>query len=560
MNSIFHLFNICFFSLSNHENSADGHENQSMDSSGLSKSETGQECDKCQTRFQTSIEFLAHEERRADHVLRCENCSAKFLSICELGSHVKEQHGVQFIPQIEVKPPKETPPKKERKHFCQECGKGFTRPDKLKRHTIIHSPDRPCIPCICKESHGCERTFYRNDSMKRHALTHTLDKPYTCEECGKNFSRPDYLTKHIGHVHKRAFKHLCTLCDYGTREAKRLKIHIRSKHELDPDLFLSTDGSESALGPSMANHDETTSPNAKESPIDTQSPREIDPSIREISSPNQEMSSRISHISPEEVYHTKRNPGEFIPRDMTSRGITPGEIEDSPSDMDSRELLVQNPEMIANSGHLTPNIGEPTPNIGETNSAVIEPLTNDLSPPDLQPHSMDVDRHPREISPPSEEIRQGTENIDSADRYARGSMETQGSLGSPRISESPSPVTRQSVISQDLGVSEQRWMPEFQDVTRHNFTCENRRSEFLGDQTVRSRYPYGYPPQDMRPQYSMPSDFTAMGHQSGLTQFPPHQPVFSVPFPGGGTHVQNYERKTPLNSRPVSSQSPYWRS
>lgn len=553
-------------SVNNYEKSADGQSSESLDSSGKSQSEAGQECLRCHTRFHTSIEFLAHEERRPDHVLRCDNCSGKYLSFCELRSHVTEEHGVQFLPQIETKPPQETP-KKQRKHFCQECGKGFTRPDKLKRHTIIHSPNRPCIPCVCKESHGCERTFYRNDSMKRHALTHTLDKPYTCEECGKNFSRPDYLTKHVGHVHKRAFKHLCTLCDYGTREAKRLKIHIRSKHELDPDLFLSTDGSESTLGPSMANPGETATPNTAESPVDRQSPREIVQPTRELTSPNEQMNACISRINPGESDPTKINPGEFSPREMNTGEMTPqdltsGEINPSPSDMDSREFVQHTGQMTPNSGHLTSNIGETTPNIEATNSAVIEPLTNDLSPAEMHQHGMDIDRHSRDVSPPPEEIHQATGEIDPGDRYQRSGIEIPGTLSSPRGSESPSPVTRQSVISQDLGVPELRLLPDFQDVPRHNFN-DRRSAEYLGDQSVRSRFPYAYPPQDMRPQYSMPADFAALGHQTGLTQFPPHQSVFSnvhMQFPGGAGHLPNYERKTPLNSRPVA-QSPYnWRS
>ena len=557
------------FSITNYEKPTSSQNNAPMDSSIISSSAAGQECEKCHTHFQTSIEFLAHEERRADHVLRCDNCSTKFLSFCEFRSHVRDEHGVQFLPQIETKPTVENP-KKQRKHFCQECGKGFTRPDKLKRHTIIHSPDRPCIPCICKESHGCERTFYRNDSMKRHALTHTLDKPYTCEECGKNFSRPDYLTKHVGHVHKRAFKHLCTLCDYGTREAKRLKIHIRSKHELDPDLFLATDASESSLVPSMANPGETTLPSTAESPMGEHSPGEIDHPSQEFTSPDEHMNPCIDDINPGESDPTKISPGVFTSREidtgemalseMSSRDIATGEVDPDRLDVDSRELVHHTGQMTPNAGRLASSIGETTPSIEATNSAVIEPLTNDLSPPELHQQGMEITRHSRDMSPTSDEMHQATGEIDPGDRYQRSGIETPGNLASPRGSESPSPVSRQSVISQDVGVSDMRMLPDFQDVPRHNFN-DRRSSDFLGEQSVRM-YPYTYAPQDMRPQYSMPADFTTMSHQSGLTQFPSHQSVFSnvhMQYPAGAGHIPNYERKTPLNSRPVSSQAPFWR-
>ena len=212
---------------------------------------SGAQCERCKMRFLGDDEFRAHEERRPDHVLRCERCSLKFLSACELCCHQRETHdmvltdvvakcardyGGDWLAQDDAAASVARQP--HQKHVCADCGKGFTRADKLRRHAIIHSPDRPCIPCKCRESHDCALTFYRKDSMNRHALTHTLEKPYKCDICDKTFSRQDYVTKHISHVHKRVFKHRCTLCDYGTREPKRLRIHIRSRHELDPDNLL----------------------------------------------------------------------------------------------------------------------------------------------------------------------------------------------------------------------------------------------------------------------------------------------------------------------------------
>lgn len=212
----------------------------------------GQECVRCKTRFLTSTELRTHEERRPDHVLRCDCCSGKFLSICELRLHLRVNHNIISAPEAGpgfIKGARsEVIAGQHQKHVCADCGKVFTRADKLRRHAIIHSPDRPSIPCKCRESHGCMLTFYRKDSMKRHALTHTLEKPFKCDICDKTFSRQDYVSKHISHVHKRIFKHRCTLCDYGTREPKRLRIHIRSRHEIDPDTLLSSVDTNNELG------------------------------------------------------------------------------------------------------------------------------------------------------------------------------------------------------------------------------------------------------------------------------------------------------------------------
>lgn len=587
------LVNICylylefFFTPSVLGNLTNAENGELLNSSLVLPTESTYKCDKCHTSYQNSVEFLAHEERRADHVLRCDQCSGKFLSFCELRSHIRAEHGDESILRVQSKPA-QPPGKKEKKHFCEECGKGFTRADKLKRHSIIHSPNRPCIPCICKDSHGCDRTFYRNDSMKRHALTHSEDKPYTCEDCGKSFSRPGYLTKHIGQTHKREFKYLCTLCDYGAREIKRLKIHIRTKHELDPDLLLATEASESSLVPSMAHTREAGPHMSAGSPSTTQSSTEMNLSSQD-SSPhahdsipqhNEDMTlaqeeTTSSHVVREEMTspHQDVHVGmEYISCNEESFGISGGgynskaeeiaangidEVVPHNSDIESR-ILVQHTGEI-DDGHLVSTAGQLTQSI-EATTAVIEPLTNDLSPTQLT-SAHNLDRHTQNMSPCRGEFHHNASDVNLEDRYDHSTNDISRSVESPRKSES-SPVTRQSVISQEL--TEFRMLPDIQHAVRHTFN-DRRSSDVFGEQSVRSRFPYGFTPQQFRPQYSMATDFTTMSHHttSTLSQFPQHQSLFSnmhMQFQGGSENLSEYERKTPLNSRPLSSQTPYWRT
>lgn len=281
-------------------------------------------CERCKMRFLTSTEFFAHEERRADHVLRCEYCSGKFLSICELRFHQTDSHGlvVNAAPETSPDSKRVGVARQPQNHVCPDCGKAFTRADKLRRHAIIHSPDRPCIPCKCRESHGCMLTFYRKDSMKRHALTHTLEKPFKCDVCDKTFSRQDYVSKHISHVHKRIFKHRCTLCDYGTRESKRLRIHIRSRHEIDPDTLL----------PSL--HTKTEATSFENLPVMTTAGITIP---LEDMSPLEDMASPGETVSPGEM----ASPGDMtFPRDMAPPGdLTSSRKTVSPGDNASRRNL-----------------------------------------------------------------------------------------------------------------------------------------------------------------------------------------------------------------------------
>jgi hypothetical protein len=42
----------------------------------------------------------------------------------------------------------------------------------------------------------CQRLFKRLEHLKRHVRTHTMERPYSCQVCGKRFSRSDNLAQH----------------------------------------------------------------------------------------------------------------------------------------------------------------------------------------------------------------------------------------------------------------------------------------------------------------------------------------------------------------------------
>ena len=180
-------------------------------------------CDKCDKVCRDKHALTKHQEshlRVKSHVCDWEGCERGFRSASELVKHKKCVH-------LGIK-----------EHKCSECGREFARKDKLNRHILIHSPNRPTFPCPFKTFTGCQKTFYRKDKLQRHIFAHSKEKPYKCETCHKVFARKDNLTEHM-RIHTGDFKHRCPVCNKGMGGPKKLLLHVQQKHsganEVIPD-------------------------------------------------------------------------------------------------------------------------------------------------------------------------------------------------------------------------------------------------------------------------------------------------------------------------------------
>jgi len=74
---------------------------------------------------------------------------------------------------------------------CHLCYKEFTRPFNLKSHLRSHNGERP-YAC---DFPGCHLAFTRLHDQKRHQKTHCRPD-YICEDCGRGFHRPDAYHRH----------------------------------------------------------------------------------------------------------------------------------------------------------------------------------------------------------------------------------------------------------------------------------------------------------------------------------------------------------------------------
>jgi hypothetical protein len=80
------------------------------------------------------------------------------------------------------------------KFSCDLCGRGFVRLYNKKSHMLRHNPKR-AKDHSCPE-HDCDREFERKADLDRHHKSvHAKLKDQMCPHCGKGFSRPDTLRR-----------------------------------------------------------------------------------------------------------------------------------------------------------------------------------------------------------------------------------------------------------------------------------------------------------------------------------------------------------------------------
>jgi len=163
----------------------------------------------CVKRFKSQKDLDIHlRKHRGEKPYVCSECDKAYAIRQDLRLHIRTQHTgnrpykCEMCPkafarahQLAVHAPVHTG---ERAHLCSECGNSFSSVSSLidhrkRRHQNIRNQTCPT----------CPKNFFTKQELVSHIRTHTGEKPFQCLNCGKCFSRPHHLKRHVAGVHNR---------------------------------------------------------------------------------------------------------------------------------------------------------------------------------------------------------------------------------------------------------------------------------------------------------------------------------------------------------------------
>lgn len=110
---------------------------------------------------------------------------------------------------------------------CKQCGKTFSRKDYLKKHLKRHATKN-----IIKQKTNCPICSKAVINVKFHMkMNHAEHKPFKCEECEESFPLNCVLERHIRFHHRgekrKKIERLCTLCGKTVYSSTALVYHMR---------------------------------------------------------------------------------------------------------------------------------------------------------------------------------------------------------------------------------------------------------------------------------------------------------------------------------------------
>uniref|UniRef100_A0A2H1VFC4 SFRICE_013663 n=1 Tax=Spodoptera frugiperda TaxID=7108 RepID=A0A2H1VFC4_SPOFR len=144
----------------------------------------------------------------------CQQCDKQFKTKNSLNVHTNAVH------------------KKSNRVNCEICGLEVTKNNilsHLRRHVNLR-------PYKCSYS-DCRRRFKDKGDLKKHTLIHYPDRQYNCTYCNRRFPRKSRLNEHIA-KHLRGYRVQCDYCSEMFAFKKSLSKHIKRAHGPNPKKYI----------------------------------------------------------------------------------------------------------------------------------------------------------------------------------------------------------------------------------------------------------------------------------------------------------------------------------